>query len=151
MNNFQQSREILLVEDMSSHRDLILEALEEKNTQHKVHTVKNGEEALHFLYQKNKYLHAPRPDLIVLDLNMPRINGHELLAIIKKDQYLKSIPAVVFTTSASKEDVLKTYALSANCYVTKPANLDNFFQVVQTMISFWCHSVTLPPKQYSEN
>lgn len=151
MSNFQQAREILLVEDMSSHRDLILEALEEEKTQHKVHMVKNGEEALHFLYQKDQYLDAPRPDLIMLDLNIPRINGHELLAFIKKDEHLNSIPIVVFTTSASQEDIFKAYALSANCYVTKPANLDEFFDAVQKIISFWFNTASLPPKQLPGN
>jgi len=144
MTKLQEPKDILLIEDTASHRDLILEALESVPLLHKVHLVSNGEEALYFLYQKENYAQARRPSLILLDLNMPRMDGCELLATIKQHSELKLIPVVVFTTSTAQEDVLKCYRLYANCYITKPSDLDQFFQVVTGIVDFWFNIVTLP-------
>ncbi|HIK11202.1 MAG TPA: response regulator [Oscillatoriaceae cyanobacterium M33_DOE_052] len=145
MSSPDQPKEILLVEDSPSHQDLMLEALEETSISHKVHIVNNGEEALEFLRRQNNYVAAPRPHLILLDLNMPRMDGRELLAIIKADLELKLIPVVVFTTSKAANDVIKSYGLHANCYISKPSDIDKLFEFVKVIVHFWLNIVTLPP------
>ena len=107
--------------------------------------VDNGEMALGYLRRKGNYASAPRPDLILLDLNLPRKNGHEVLAEIKEDSQLKRIPVVILTTSSAEKDVLSTYNLHANCYITKPVDLNQFMEVVKTIEDFWLTIVRLPP------
>jgi chemotaxis family two-component system response regulator Rcp1 len=112
-----------------------------------LHVVVNGEEAMAFLRRKGKYTHAPRPDLVLLDLNLPRMDGREVLAEIKSDDNLKRIPVVVLTSSKAEEDILKTYNLHANCYITKPMDLLQFVKVVHVIEDFWFTIVKLPPKE----
>jgi len=137
--------EILLVEDNPGDVRLTKEALKEGKVYNNLHWARDGVEALEFLKREGKHAGAPRPDIILLDLNLPKKDGREVLAVIKKDAELKQIPVVVLTTSKAEEDVLKSYELHANCYVTKPVDLEKFIQVVQSIDRFWLTVVTLPP------
>ena len=137
--------EILLVEDNPGVVRLTKEALKEGKVYSNLHTVKDGVEAMEFLRRQGKYKDAPRPDIILLDLNLPRKDGREVLEEIKSDELLKRIPVVVLTTSKAEEDVLRTYNLHANCYVTKPVDLEKFMVVVKSIDVFWLTVVTLPP------
>ena len=137
--------EILLVEDNPGDVRLTQEALKEGKVYNNLHWAKDGVEALEFLKRQGKHANAPRPDIILLDLNLPKKDGREVLAQIKKDGELKQIPVVVLTTSEAEEDVLKSYELHANCYVTKPVDLEKFIHVVQSIDRFWLTVVTLPP------
>ena len=136
--------EILLVEDSPSDADLTVEALSDGKVLNNLHWVEDGVEALAFLRRQGKYNNAPRPDLILLDLNLPKKDGREVLAQIKADPQLKLIPVVVLTTSAAERDIFKTYELNANCYVTKPIDLDQFISVVKLIETFWLAVVKLP-------
>lgn len=142
-----QPIEILLVEDNPGDVDLTREALESGKIKNLLHVAVNGEEAMAFLRHKGKYTHAPRPDLVLLDLNLPRMDGREVLAEIKSDDNLKRIPVVVLTSSKAEEDILKTYNLHANCYITKPIDLLQFLKVVHFIEDFWFTIVKLPPKE----
>jgi two-component system, chemotaxis family, response regulator Rcp1 len=137
--------EILLVEDNPGDVRLTKEALKEGKVYSNLHTVKDGVEAMEFLRRQGKYAGVPRPDIILLDLNLPRKDGREVLEEIKSDDALKRIPVVVLTTSKAEEDVVRTYNLHANCYVTKPVDLEKFMVVVKTIDTFWLTVVTLPP------
>jgi CheY-like chemotaxis protein len=137
--------EILLVEDNPGDVRLTREALKEGKVYSNLHTVKDGVEAMEFLRRQGKYSSVPRPDIILLDLNLPKKDGREVLQEIKTDDSLKRIPVVVLTTSKAEEDVLRTYNLHANCYVTKPVDLEKFMIVVKTIDVFWLTVVTLPP------
>jgi len=136
--------EVLLVEDSPSDADLTLEALREAKVSNHVSIVEDGVEALKFLRRQGKHAGAPRPDLILLDLNLPRKDGREVLAKIKADDNLKTIPVVVLTTSSAEQDVLEAYKYHANCYITKPVDFAQFLNVVRTIESFWLMLVTLP-------
>jgi chemotaxis family two-component system response regulator Rcp1 len=136
--------EILLVEDNLGDVRLTREALKDAKVLNTLHVARDGEEATDFLFRKGNHASAPRPDLIILDLNLPRKDGREVLAEIKADEDLKRIPVVILTTSKSEEDVLKSYNLHANCYVTKPLDLDHFIKVVQAIEDFWFTVVKLP-------
>jgi CheY-like chemotaxis protein len=137
--------EILLVEDNPGDERLTREALKEGKVYSNLHWVKDGVEAMEFLRRQGKYQDAPRPDIILLDLNLPKKDGREVLQDIKNDDALKRIPVVVLTTSKAEEDVLRTYNLHANCYVTKPVDLEKFIVVVKSIDVFWLTVVTLPP------
>jgi CheY-like chemotaxis protein len=137
--------EILLVEDNPGDERLTREALKEGKVYSNLHWVKDGVEALEFLHRRGKHEKAPRPDIILLDLNLPKKDGREVLQDIKNDGELKRIPVVVLTTSKAEEDVLRTYNLHANCYVTKPVDLEKFMVVVKSIDVFWLTVVTLPP------
>jgi chemotaxis family two-component system response regulator Rcp1 len=137
--------EILLVEDNPGDVRLTQEALKEGKVYNNLHWAKDGVEALEFLQRRGKHANAPRPDIILLDLNLPKKDGREVLSVIKRDDELKQIPVVVLTTSKAEEDVLKSYELHANCYVTKPVDLEKFIHVVQSIDRFWLSVVTLPP------
>jgi two-component system, chemotaxis family, response regulator Rcp1 len=137
--------EILLVEDNPGDVRLPREAMKEGKVYSNLHTVKDGVEAMEFLRRQGKYSSVPRPDIILLDLNLPKKDGREVLQEIKTDDSLKRIPVVVLTTSKAEEDVLRTYNLHANCYVTKPVDLEKFMVVVKTIDVFWLTVVTLPP------
>jgi CheY-like chemotaxis protein len=139
--------EILLVEDNPGDVRLTQEALKEGKVYNNLHWAKDGVEALEFLKRQGKHAKAPRPDIILLDLNLPKKDGREVLAVIKNDAELKHIPVVVLTTSEAEEDVLKSYSLHANCYVTKPVDLEKFIHVVQSIDRFWLTVVTLPPAE----
>ena len=136
--------EILLVEDSPSDADLTEEALSDGKVLNNLHWVADGVEALAFLQKQGKYADAPRPDLILLDLNLPKKDGRDVLAHIKADSSLKLIPVVVLTTSAAERDILKTYELHANCYITKPIDLEQFICVVRLIEVFWLAVVKLP-------
>ena len=138
---------ILLVEDNPGDVRLTQEALKEGKVANEMYVVGDGIDALGFLRQEGKYAEAPRPDLILLDLNLPRKDGREVLAEIKEDKDLKRIPVVILTTSKAEVDILKTYNLNANCYITKPVNLDRFITVVQSIEDFWFTIVTLPSER----
>lgn len=135
--------EILLVEDNAGDVRLTREALKDAKVLNTLHVARDGEEATEFLFRKGKHADAPRPDIIILDLNLPRKDGREVLAEIKADKELKRIPVVILTTSKSEEDVLKSYNLHANCYVTKPLDLDHFIGVVKSIEDFWFTVVKL--------
>jgi len=137
--------EILLVEDNPGDERLTREALKEGKVYSNLHWVKDGVEAMEFLRRNGKYQDVPRPDIILLDLNLPKKDGREVLQDIKNDPELKRIPVVVLTTSKAEEDVLRTYNLHANCYVTKPVDLEKFIVVVKSIDVFWLTVVTLPP------
>ena len=137
--------EILLVEDNPGDVDLAREALENSKIRNTLSVVGDGEEALAFLHRRGKYAAAPRPDLILLDLNLPRKSGREVLAEIKSDDHLKRIPVVILTVSKDEEDILASYNLHANCYITKPIDLHQFLRVVRAIEDFWLTIVKLPP------
>jgi CheY-like chemotaxis protein len=136
--------EILLVEDNLGDARLTREALKEGKVYSTLRWVKDGVEALDFLHRRGKHKGAPRPDIILLDLNLPKKDGREVLEEIKADKTLMRIPVVILTTSKAEEDVLRTYALHANCYVTKPVDLEQFIKVVKSIDNFWLTVVTLP-------
>jgi chemotaxis family two-component system response regulator Rcp1 len=138
--------DILLVEDNPGDVRLTIEALKEAKVLNKLTTVSDGVEALDYLKQRNKYAQATRPDLVLLDLNLPKKDGREVLAEIKSDAQLKRIPVVILTTSKAETDILKAYNLHANCYVTKPVDLDQFLVVVKSIEDFWLTVVKLPPE-----
>ena len=138
--------EILLIEDSPSDTELTVEALREAKVRNRLNMVEDGVQALEFLRRTGKYAHAPRPDLIMLDLNLPRKDGREVLAEIKADEDLRLIPVVVLTTSRAEQDVLRAYQLNANCYITKPVDFEQFLDAVRSIESFWLCVVTLPPK-----
>jgi CheY-like chemotaxis protein len=137
--------DILLVEDNPGDVRLAIEAFKEGKVSNRLNVVKDGIEAISFLKQEGRYSDAPRPDLILLDLNLPKKDGREVLAEIKADRNLKRIPVVILTTSNAEEDILKAYNLNGNCYITKPVDLDQFFTVVKYIENFWLTVVTLPP------
>ncbi len=136
--------EILLVEDNPGDARLAMEVLKEAKVRNNLHWTKDGVEALTFLRREKPYEKAPRPDVILLDLNLPRKDGREVLAEIKSDERLMRIPVVVLTISKDEEDIFRTYNLHANCYVTKPLDLDQFVKVVRSIEDFWLTIVRLP-------
>jgi two-component system, chemotaxis family, response regulator Rcp1 len=137
---------ILLVEDNPSDVRLTVEAMKEGKVESDLTVVGDGEEALEFLNRTGNHQDAVRPDLILLDLNLPKRSGHEVLAEIKSSPDLKSIPVVVLTTSSDEDDIQGTYELHANCYITKPADLDQFIGVVRQIDEFWLHVACLPAR-----
>lgn len=136
--------EILLVEDNPGDVRLTREALKESKVLNNLHTAIDGVDALEFLQRKGEYVNAVRPDIILLDLNLPRKDGRELLADIKTDPDLRRIPVVILTTSKAEDDITQTYDLHANCYITKPVDLDQFIKVVKSVEDFWFTIVKLP-------
>ncbi|MEW6586495.1 MAG: response regulator [Nitrospirota bacterium] len=136
--------EILLVEDNPGDVRLMVEALKDAKVNNNLNVVHNGEDAMSFLRHESKYLNVPTPDLIMLDLNLPKKDGREVLSEIKEDPDLKHIPVVVITTSAAEEDVIKSYKLHANCYITKPVNFEQFIRMVHSIEDFWLTVVKLP-------
>jgi two-component system, chemotaxis family, response regulator Rcp1 len=139
--------EILLVEDNPGDVVLTREALKDARVHNKLHVATDGEEAIAWLKQTGTHENAERPDLILLDLNLPKVDGREVLAQIKSDPELRSIPVVVLTTSKAEEDVLKSYDLHANCYIAKPIDLQQFIAVVKAIEDFWFTIVKLPVSQ----
>ena len=139
--------DILLVEDSETDAELTLQALKQGKLENTVHHVKDGVEAMQFLRKEGDFAGAKRPDLILLDLNMPRLDGREVLKQIREDESLKVIPVVVLTTSSHDKDILETYGLTANSYIVKPVDLNSFFEVVRAINNFWVRVVALPPKE----
>ena len=138
--------EILLVEDNPGDVRLTLEAFREGKVRNKINVVNDGIDALAYLRKEGKYADVSRPDVILLDLNLPRKDGREVLEEIKKDPNLSRIPVVILTTSQAEQDVLQTYNLHANCYITKPVDLEQFTTVVKSIDTFWFNVVKLPPE-----
>lgn len=138
---------ILLVDDNTTDLMIMREAFQSALVEAVLHTAKNGEEAMKFLRHAGDCAHAPRPDLIILDLNMPRMNGHEVLQEIKMDTALLRIPVIILTTSQAEEDVSKAYAAHANCYIRKPVDYDEFEKVMSVIEQFWFDTVILPPSK----
>jgi CheY-like chemotaxis protein len=136
--------DILLVEDNPGDVRLTIEALKDGKVRNRLSVAPDGVEAMAFLRQEGKYAGAPRPDLILLDLNLPKKDGREVLAEIKADERLRQIPVVVLTTSSSEQDILHSYDLHANCYIPKPVDLDQFIDVVRGIENFWLTVVRLP-------
>lgn len=137
--------EILLVEDSAGDVRLTQEALRDSKLCNRLHVVNDGVAALAFLRQQPPYQDAPRPDVILLDLNLPKKGGHEVLAEVKSDPALRRIPIIILTTSSAEEDILKTYDLHANCYITKPLDFSKFTEIVHNIENFWFSIVRLPP------
>jgi two-component system, chemotaxis family, response regulator Rcp1 len=137
--------DVLLVEDSAGDVRLMREAFKDAKMHINLHVAGDGEEAMGFLKREGRYADAPRPDLILLDLNLPKKDGREVLKEIKENPGLQIIPVVILTTSASEEDILRTYQLHANCYISKPVGLDGFLKVVKSIDGFWLSVVQLPP------
>jgi chemotaxis family two-component system response regulator Rcp1 len=141
-----ESVEILLVEDNPGDIRLTLEALKSAKVSNNINVVRDGMEAMAYLRKEGEYVNARRPGIVLLDLNLPRMNGHEVLEELKNDEDLRRIPVVVLTSSENEEDVLRSYNLHANSYVTKPVGLQEFAKVVRAIEGFWLTIVELPPK-----
>lgn len=144
MDSAGEPIDILLVEDSPGDADLAREALEGAKVRNNLHLATDGEEAMAFLRRQGRYANAPRPGVILLDLNLPKKDGREVLAEIKSDEDLKRIPVVVLTISKDEEDVLRSYDLHANCFITKPIDLGQFLKVVRSIEEFWLTIVRLP-------
>jgi chemotaxis family two-component system response regulator Rcp1 len=147
--NGPQPIRVLLVEDSPGDIRLTKEALKDAKMHINLDVARDGQEAMAFLMREGEYAHAPRPDLILLDLNLPKKDGREVLKEIKEDPVLKVIPVVILTTSASEADILRSYSLHANCYITKPVSLDGFLTVVKSIDNFWMSVVKLPSRPRS--
>ena len=140
-----QPIEILLVEDNPADVRLMVETLKQEKICNNLSVVSDGEEALDFLFKRGKFAKAPHPGLILLDLNLPKLDGREVLKEIKNDDMLRMIPVVILTVSKSEEDIIRTYKLHANCYITKPVDLAQFSKVTKAIQDFWLTIVRLPP------
>ncbi len=136
--------EILLVEDSPGDVKLTIEALRDADVPNNLHVARDGEEAMRFMRHEEPFQDKPRPDLVLLDLNMPRMDGREVLAAMKADKILRRIPVIILTTSQSEDDIAEAYNLAANCYVAKPVDLDEFLDVVRAIDDFWLTLVKLP-------
>ncbi|MGE5547824.1 MAG: response regulator [Solirubrobacterales bacterium] len=141
-----ESFDILLVEDNPGDARLAQEALKEGRMPSRLKVVVDGVEAMSYLRREGTYAEAPRPHLVLLDLNLPRMDGRQVLAEMKADSELRRIPVVVLTTSQADQDIMRSYDLHANCYITKPVDLDRFISVVRSIEEYWCSVVTLPPR-----
>lgn len=139
--------EVLLVEDSPGDVRLTQEAFRDANKGIHLHVASDGVEAMAFLRQQGLHAHAPRPELILLDLNLPKMDGREVLALIKEDANLKTIPTVILTTSEAEADIVKSYQLQANCYLSKPVQLDAFEALVKSINDFWLTKVKLPQQR----
>lgn len=144
------SLNVLLVEDSPGDVRLTQEAFRDANLAVQLHVANDGVQAMAFLRQEGTYIDAPRPDLTLLDLNMPKMDGRQVLALIKADDALKTIPTVILTTSAADDDIAKCYQLQANCYLTKPVQLDAFETLVKSVNDFWLAKARLPNRQNEE-
>ncbi len=139
--------EILLVEDNPADARLTVEAFKEGKVSNKLTIVEDGVEAISYLRQEGGYAEAPRPDIILLDLNLPRKHGREVLAEVKEDPDLRRIPVIILTTSRDEKDIISTYNLHGNCFITKPVDLDRFLDIVRSVEDFWLTTVTLPANE----
>jgi chemotaxis family two-component system response regulator Rcp1 len=144
VGSLSEPLEILVVDDSPGDVGLVEEAFREWRLTNRLSVVEDGEEALRFLRREDEYAKAPRPDLILLDLNLPKRDGREVLAAIKSDDELRRIPVIILTTSDAEHDVLRAYDLHANCYLTKPVHMDEFLEKVQAIENFWLTIVRLP-------
>jgi len=151
LSKSEKEIDILLVEDSITDAELTLEALQHGKVANTVHHVRDGEEAMCFLRNEAPFENASRPDLVLLDLNMPKMDGREVLRQMRADDSLKIIPVVVMTTSEADQDIIESYGLHANSYIVKPVNLNSFFEVVREVNNFWLRVVALPPKDHSRD
>lgn len=142
--------EILMVEDNPGDARLAVEALRESKVSNRLNVVEDGVEALDYLHRRGEYANRSRPDVVFLDLNLPRKSGHEVLAEIKEDASLRQIPVVILSSSEAEKDIFKSYDLHANCFVTKPVDLEQFLKVVRMIEGFWLTIVKLPPGENYE-
>jgi CheY-like chemotaxis protein len=149
MPTSDQPIEVLLVEDDPGDELMTREAFEENKVRNNLHVARDGEQALDFLNRRGEFKDAPRPDLVLLDLNLPKFDGRQVLAEIKADEDLRTIPVVVLTTSGAEEDILRSYQLHANAYVTKPVDFARFIQVVRQIDNFFVSVVRLPARNGS--
>ncbi len=138
--------QILLVEDNPGDVRLTIEALRGAKVANELHVVADGEEAIEFLRQTGRHTEAPRPDIVLLDLNLPRLDGREVLANVKSDPDLAKIPIIVLTSSTAEQDIEESYGLHANCYISKPVDFTEFIQAVRSLEGFWLKIVRLPPR-----
>jgi two-component system, chemotaxis family, response regulator Rcp1 len=138
--------QILLVEDNPGDVRLTVEALRDAKVANELHVVGNGEEAIDFLRQQGKHVDAPRPDIVLLDLNLPRLDGRDVLSDIKSDPNLATIPIIVLTSSTAEADIQRSYELHANCYISKPVDFPEFLSAVRSLEGFWLKIVRLPPR-----
>ncbi len=150
MNIYASLIEILLVEDNPGDVELMHEAFSDSKISNSIHVTGDGEAALDFLYQRNGYENAVRPDVIFLDINLPKRDGKEVLNIIKNDPLIKAIPVVVMTGSAAERDILKSHRIHADCYITKPVTLASFLEVIRSVGEFWLGAVKLPPRSVEQ-
>ena len=141
---------ILLVEDNPDDVDLTLMAFEKSNIGNEVVVARDGVEAVDFLTHAGIFANAERPDIILLDLNLPRMSGREVLERVKESESLRTIPIIILTTSEAEHDIMNAYSAHANCFVTKPVDLDQFMGVLRSVMEFWCNVVKLPPMTYSK-
>ena len=139
--------EILLIEDNPGDVDLTKEALQDAKVHNRLHVVDDGAKAVDFLFKRGEYADVPRPDIILLDLNLPKKDGRQVLVEIKADPQLAEIPVVILTTSQAEEDILRSYQLHANCYITKPVDFKQFMRVVKSIEEFWLTVVKLPKRK----
>ncbi|MBS1989691.1 MAG: response regulator [Cyanobacteria bacterium SZAS LIN-3] len=139
--------QLLLVEDSQADARLILEVFKDERVAVDVHVVRDGEEAMHYLCRSGTYRHARRPDVVLLDLNLPKKDGREVLAEMKASADLNSIPVLILTTSQSEEDIVKSYKLQASCYIPKPMDLEQFSSIIKSLDQFWFHNVRYPSKK----
>ena len=146
VKNNNKTIEILLIEDNLGDNRLMIEVFKEGEIRNNMHMVTNGVEAMEFLHRENKHSNAVPPDLILLDLNLPKKDGRQVLQEIKEDPQLKYIPVIVLTTSQSEWDINNTYMNHANAYITKPIDLNKFIKVIKSIEDYWLYTVTLPPK-----
>jgi chemotaxis family two-component system response regulator Rcp1 len=144
INMISRPIEILWAEDDPASMTLIMQVFKEKKISHHLHFVYDGTQVLEFLYNEGAFLHSPLPDIIVLDLNMPRKSGHEVLEDIKKNKLWQPIPVIIFTSSQSEHDVIRSYVLNANCHITKPFEYEDFVNVIKLIEEFWFKYVSLP-------
>ena len=147
LKNGFKAVEIFLIEDNPGDVRLTIEALKECKILNNLHVAVDGIEAMSYLNKEGKFKDEPRPDLIILDLNLPKKDGREVLGEIKEDESLKKIPVVILTTSEAEQDILRSYELHANCYITKPVNMNQFIKVVKSISDFWFSIVLLPPSE----
>lgn len=149
MDKRHSPMDVLLIEDSPGDVRLTQEAFREANPSIRLHVASDGVEAMAFLQREGAHAPAPRPDIILLDLNLPRMDGREVLARIKEDDKLKTIPVVILTTSDAEADITKSYQLKANCYLTKPVQLDQFESLVKSINEFWLTKARLPPQRHA--
>lgn len=144
-HNGKSKRQILHVEDNPGDVRLVQEALQNARHDYQVTVARDGVEALDCLYRRGRFHEVPRPELILLDLNLPRKSGYEVLAEIKRDKALRTIPVIVFTSSSASTDIFKVYEMEASCYVTKPTDIDDLFRIIKAIEAFWFDVAILPP------
>lgn len=142
--NLTKPIQILLVEDNEGDIYLTIDAFKDGKFENQINVVRNGEEAIRYLFKQEPYGNAVTPDLILLDINLPKVDGKEVLRLIKNDEKLRSIPVVILTTSSAEKDIIDSYNGHANCYILKPVKLESFLSVVQSIENFWISIVTLP-------